>query len=291
MSYDSGPAEPGFRELFRGSQNRQALCTLTIIAWVACCDGTISSKERELLKRIAEGNEETPGELSAALEAARGGRAEDLEVACRYLRSHASRGAKRLLAQLAITMAVQDGRLSISENLVLQFLADLMGISPRAFNKLFEKTAGRPFPEAGDPSSVEWWRQRQAGIQASPPADNWRVGGPSRAGAPDLTKATAMTRGEALEVLGLDPSATADTMRGAYRRLAKKRHPDRFAPLGAAAVATATVAFERLREAYDLLSNPGVVPEQAVAAPEAAPVRTRAPGTAGRVPAGQKMRA
>jgi len=107
-----------------------------------------SNRERELLKRVAEANEDSPGELAAALEAARAGRAEDLEVACRHLRSHASRGAKRLLAQLAITMAVQDGRLSVSENLVLQFLADLMGISPRAFNKLFEKTAGWPFPEA-----------------------------------------------------------------------------------------------------------------------------------------------
>ena len=37
-------------------------------------------------------------------------------------------------------------------------------------------------------------------------------------------------------------------------RLAKVRHPDRFARLGPAAVATATIAFERLREAYAVLS-------------------------------------
>ncbi len=61
-----------------------------------------------------------------------------------------------------------------------------------------------------------------------------------------------MTLTEAYQVLGLDPKASHEAVHAAYRRLAKARHPDRFARLGPAAVATAAFAFERLREAYAL---------------------------------------
>jgi DnaJ-domain-containing protein 1 len=156
---------------------------------------------------------------------------------------------------LAVTMAVQDGRLTVGENLVLQFLADLLGVSPRAFVKLFQQTTHRPFPVAGDPSSVDWWRRREAGGQAETAPDDW---GPDRPGDDDDDEPPAaggpMTRERALVVLGLGRRASADEAHAAYRRLAKVRHPDRFAPLGPAAVATATVAFERLRTAYATVS-------------------------------------
>jgi DnaJ like chaperone protein len=158
---------------------------------------------------------------------------------------------------LAVTMAVRDGRLTVGENLVLQFLADLLGASPRAFAKLFRQTTHRPFPVAGDPSSVDWWRRREAGEQAEPAPDDWGSDRPSALDGDDDEPPAAdgpMTRERALAVLGLGRRASAADAHAAYRRLAKVRHPDRFAPLGPAAVATATVAFERLRKAYATLS-------------------------------------
>lgn len=286
MLYEATTTEPGFRELFRGSEHRQPLCVLTIVAWVACCDGKVSPREQELLRNVAEGYEGTDREMAAAMEAAKSGSPQDLEVACRYLRSHASRSAKKLLAQLAITMAVLDGRLTVSENYVLQFLADLLDISPRGFNRLFEKTTGRPFPQAGDPSSTEWWKAREQGRQATPPADQWRIGSPSKG--PSDAKPPEMDRAEALEVLGLDEGATAEMIRANYRRLARKRHPDRFAKLGRAAIVTATAAFERLRQAHDLLiSTPSTA--QAPASPPPPVARWRWRGSAARQEAGQKV--
>ena len=47
-------------------------------------------------------------------------------------------------------------------------IADLLGLSVRRFARLFEEVAHRPFPVAGDPGSVEWWRRREAGEE---PAD------------------------------------------------------------------------------------------------------------------------
>jgi DnaJ-domain-containing protein 1 len=178
---------------------------------------------------------------------------------------------KRLVARLAVTMAVQDGHLTIGENFILQFLADLLGIGPRAFARLFEQISHRPFPVPGDPSDPAWWHLRESGAHLDAGPDAWdrparRPGRPAATlgaagtapvGVP-LTDAgdegEPMTFAEAYQVLGLDPQASSEAVHAAYRRLAKARHPDHFAKLGPAAVATATFAFERLGEAYALLS-------------------------------------
>jgi DnaJ-domain-containing protein 1 len=173
-----------------------------------------------------------------------------------------------------ITMAAQDGALTVAENHVLRFLADLLDLGARKFAKLFEEVTHRPFPEVGDVSSVEWWRRREAGEEAQPPADKWGADRkPPRAapaasapeenfssagsadGAANTAPATGpMTRRAALQLFGLEDGATKEAIHSAYRQLAKARHPDRFARLGPAAQATATVAFTRVRDAYAVLS-------------------------------------
>jgi DnaJ-domain-containing protein 1 len=150
-------------------------------------------------------------------------------------------------------MAIQDGRLTVGENLVLQFLADLLAISPRAFSRLFQQIARRPFPVAGDPSDPSWWKRREAGLEAEEPPDSWGVPRTSRDSIEPPAAPPAMTREEALSVLGLEEPIVAASVHAAYRKLAKKRHPDRFAPLGQAAVASATFMFERLQQAQQVV--------------------------------------
>ena len=172
---------------------------------------------------------------------------------------------KRLIARVAVTMAVQDGHLTIAENFMLQFVADLLGIGVRAFARLFEEIAHRPFPIPGDPSDPAWWKLRDSGGHLAAGPDAWERPSRSRqprrpvAGVPLGSDTDAgdepepMGLAEAYQVLGLHEDAAPDAVHAAFRRLAKSRHPDRFARLGPAAVATATFAFERLREAYALL--------------------------------------
>lgn len=50
-------------------------------------------------------------------------------------------------------------------------------------------------------------------------------------------------------VLGISPQANQDTIRSAYRRLAKRYHPDRMGPDGA-------TRFHEVNEAYRVLSDP-----------------------------------
>ena len=243
-------AAPSFETIFRSTKHRQSVCILTVLTWVASCDGRIAPKEQALLDRIAEAVDDVE-ELSAIESAARLQRVDDLVLACRFLKTNLDRGGKRLLAQLAITMAIQDGFLSVGENHLLQFLCDLLGLRPRTFAKLFQQITHRPLPKAGDPSSPEWWADRESGHQAAPePLVTAEDSRDEEADAPD----PPMTRSVALTVLGLESEAPRDAIHKAYRHLAKVRHPDRFAPLGPAAVMTASEAFKRLHEAYAVLS-------------------------------------
>jgi len=242
-------AAASFAQIFHSTKHRRSVCILAVLTWVASCDGRIHPKQQLLLDKWAEAVDDVE-DLSAVEAAARLHRVEDLALACGFLKENFDRGGKRLLAQVAITMAIQDGYLSVGENHLLQFLADLLGLRPRVFGKLFQQIAHRPFPQPGDPSSPDWWRRRETGATAAPvplAGLDEDVSGDDPIG--------PMTRITAFHVLGLDEGASRDSVHKAYRHLAMVRHPDRFSPLGPAAVASAAEAFKRLHEAYAVLSS------------------------------------
>jgi tellurite resistance protein len=253
MTTTQSQADPpaSFAAIYGATKHRQSVCTLGVLAWVASCDGRVAPREQALLDEIAEAVDDME-DLAAVEAAARMQRVDDLALACRHLRSNLDRGGKRLLLQIAITMAIADGALSVGENHLLQFLADVLGVRPRTFGRLFLEIAHRPFPKAGDPSSVAWWRRRESGQSAAPAADE--VTSTDRS-AEEREPEGPMSRAVALHVMGLEDGATPQQVHAAYRRLAKARHPDRFAPLGPAAVMVAGEAFKRLHEAYAVLSN------------------------------------
>jgi len=57
-------------------------------------------------------------------------------------------------------------------------------------------------------------------------------------------------------ILGLDSDASAESIKLAYRRLAREIHPDRMGHLSHAARAEASAGMAELNEAYEVLSNP-----------------------------------
>ena len=144
MTTSQAQADPtkSFGAIYNATKHRQSVCTLAILTWVASCDGRVAPREQTLLDKVAEAVDDVE-DLAAVEAAARMQQVDDLALACRYLRSNLDRGGKRLLLQIAITMAVADGALSVGENHLLQFLADALGVRPRAFGKLFQEIAPR----------------------------------------------------------------------------------------------------------------------------------------------------
>ena len=223
---------------------------LVVLTWVAACDGPITPNEQKLLTQIAQAIDDV-GELAVIEAAVANASVKDLELACRYLKTNLDRGSRKLLAQLAITIAIEDGQLRNSENFVLQFVGDLMGLSIRQFAKLYQQIARKRLPVPGDLSSAEYWRELESGgtvHQQEFVAGDDETTEPQRAPEP-------MGRTAALRMLGLASDATDDAVRKAYRQLARSRHPDRFAKLGPSAVASASEAFGRIHDAYQILTS------------------------------------
>jgi hypothetical protein len=86
-------------------------------------------------------------------------------------------------------------------------------------------------------------------------------------------------------ILGLDADASSESVKLAYRRLAREAHPDRFGKQGSEAQAQASARMAELNEAYEVLSDPRRRKEfekefrawQAGEAAEAPPVPVQAP--------------
>ena len=226
------PAFSKFEVMLLTQRNPLGVCVLLVLGWIASSDGTIEPIEADHLKKIAidSGHAELVGPILAVL------RARDmdaLQLACEFVGQH-FRGTKAyLFINLAIGMALANGRLRPAENHVLRFLADLIGISPEALRHAFAEVTGQPLPEPADPSRASFW-------QAS-------------------DRESALSRGDlqtarAYALLGLEERATPGEIKSAYRRLARVHHPDRFVQIGPEAVATATYTFQRIQNAYEHLA-------------------------------------
>ena len=222
--------------------NQLGLAVLTLLAWLSAADGPLSVIERERLRALARAND-NGAQLREIVPLVEGGSVPDLQLAAEIVRRYLTVEQRELFLELAIGAALCDGYLSVAENHILRFLADLVGCSPWEFNRLFRGYAGRDLPNPGDPSSASWWRERAAG-----PAREARTGGGE-------VRPPSTAREKACAVLGVAYDASDEEVKKAYRRLAKQCHPDRFQQLGAGAVEEAKRQFQRIGEAYEVLQS------------------------------------
>src|SRR5204862_6566161 len=87
------PAEPSaFAALFRAGEQRQNVCVLAVLTWLASWDGTIAPGELELLRGVAAGVA-GGGVLPAAIDGTRAAAADGVALARRRLR-HRLAGAR-----------------------------------------------------------------------------------------------------------------------------------------------------------------------------------------------------
>jgi DnaJ like chaperone protein len=240
-----------FRNMFLRSDNRVSLSLIAVLGWIAACDGEITAKEEEALRAIASNHKNGLEEVEAVLAIAREGRIADLQLACEVLAALEG-DHRRLLLQMAVGVALEDGLLVTPENHLLRFLADLVGLRAEGLNGVFREMTGHPFPEPGDASRAEWWEAREAELRRRQDAGRGRQqdhGGSSAGPALDLDRLRD------LAILGLDETATTDDIRQAYRRMAKVHHPDRYFSLGTEAVKAAENTFKRIKAAYERLAE------------------------------------
>lgn len=233
-----------FEQIIIRSGNELGAAVLLILAWIAASDGTIDKKEIKKLSDISSAAKYAQ-EIEPLLRLVKNRNINALQLACEIVNRHFRGDKANLFIEMAIGMAISDGYLLPTENHILRFLADLLGIGNSGLNALFVEITGSEIPYPSDVSSAKFWRSRAKTNSGSTGGSN------TKNDSQHTSKTEKMA--QAYAVLGLRQGATMEEIRKTYYRLAQIHHPDRFASLGEEAVAAATNTFQRINEAYEFL--------------------------------------
>lgn len=241
----SNPNFTEFELLLIRSNNEVGTAVLLILAWVAASDGSIDENEEKKLSEISAASKHGH-EIKPLLHLVQNRDIKSLQLSSEIIAKH-FRGEKApLFIEMAIGMAIADGYLLPTENYILRFLADLLGINRARLNEIFVQVTSQKFPDPSDVSSAYYWNNREKTKKRTDREDD------------DKNKSQA-TKNEKLEnsyaILGLKYGASKEEIKKAFRRLAQVHHPDRFSSLGKESVAAATITFQRISEAYKYLVN------------------------------------
>lgn len=227
------------------SENELGTSVLLILAWIAASDGTIDDSEANQLAEISVASKHGH-DIRPLITLAKNRNLEAIQLASEIVKHHFQSEKANLFLEMAIGMAIIDGYLLPTENHILRFLADLLGVTRSGLNNLFVEVTGRDIPDASDPSKASYWQARERSQQRS--RSDSGSSQQSNQVPPQNQKVI-----NAYAVLGLEFGATKEEIKRTYRRLAQVHHPDRFFALGEEAVAAATGTFQRIKEAYDFL--------------------------------------
>lgn len=225
----------------RNHPNPVEFCFLQCLYWLAESDGNVHSEERTLLHGIATKSRFEVDELYFR-QAVESDNVQDLLFACSFLKDVLTKDGREAFITSLISVAVADGRISLTENHICRFFADSIGFGLASFNDTYHRIANACFPEVGEPSSRAWWESKQSYKKGKEEQQRESFPGSN------------MSREEAIVVLGIHGEPTPDAVKKAYRRMAQQHHPDRFSQFGEIAEKRAKEMFERIRRAYEVLA-------------------------------------
>jgi DnaJ-domain-containing protein 1 len=156
----------------------------------------------------------------------------ELEILVRDLRARLPRQDRETIFHWCAVIALIDQRFSQREHDILQSVARGLGIAAEHARLLFLHAKSRVLGGRG------WQGAHRGGFRGA------------TGSAPGRDR-----RSEALEILGLEPDASAEQIRRRHRELVKKHHPDAHSHLGPVAQEEATERFRRVQEAYEVLTG------------------------------------
>ncbi len=148
MSFEHYMQEDQFGRLLGQSGNQAGLCILLVLAWMAASDDDVDEEETGMLRELAVawGNSD---EVVSVIGVARSPSNAALSLAFSALRQMEPK-MRLPFIELAITMALSDGKLTPGESHTLRLIADVLEITPASLNTAFHGITGSDLPPAGD---------------------------------------------------------------------------------------------------------------------------------------------
>lgn len=157
----------------------------------------------------------------------------NIEVAGKYICDTASYSERYRLLETLFQIAKADGLYNSSDNDLIKNITSCIGITSKDFIQLFNKYVHPNFYS----NTSNNQNTRQSSNQAPPPP-------------PIKTQSTS-----AYNILGIQPSATNEEVKSAYRRLALQYHPDRMIDADEVTRHQAEEKFRRITQAYQKIKT------------------------------------
>ncbi|MDQ7732594.1 J domain-containing protein [Halomonas sp. SpR1] len=147
-----------FELLLLKSRSQVDTATLLLLAWVLVHRQHVSEGQRR--RRLAQVTAQFRHghELGPVISIAHSQDLQAIQLAAEVVRKEC--GTERSLSVLhqAITVATDDGELSLANHYILRFLADLLNVAPITLSTLFKELTGTPLAPPEDPSRDAYWQ-------------------------------------------------------------------------------------------------------------------------------------
>ncbi|MFN2409817.1 MAG: J domain-containing protein [Halomonas sp.] len=152
-----------FELVLLNSRSQVDTATLLLLAWVLVHRQHVSEGQRR--RRLAQVTAQFRHghELSPVMSIAYSQDLQAIQLAAEILRKECSQERSLSVLHQAITVATDDGDLSLANHYILRFLADLLNVTPTTLSTLFYELTGRPLASPEDPSRDAYWQQHNPG--------------------------------------------------------------------------------------------------------------------------------
>ncbi|WP_106477802.1 J domain-containing protein [Phytohalomonas tamaricis] len=147
-----------FELLLLKSRYQPDTAALLLLAWVFVNKRVVLDEDRHYLEALAHGYRHTQ-DLDTLLAIAAGRNLTDIQLAAEVLLHEWVDEQFLPFLCRAIGLATSDGVLSLRNHHILRFLADLSGVGPAAFARLFREITGQPLATPDDPSRHLYWQE------------------------------------------------------------------------------------------------------------------------------------
>lgn len=147
-----------FELLLLKSRSQVDTATLLLLAWVLVHRQHVSEGQRR--RRLAQVTAQFRHghELGPVMSIAHSQDLQAIQLAAEVVRKECGKERSLSVIHQAITVATDDGELSLANHYILRFLADLLAIPPTTLNSLFLELTGITLTPPEDPSRDSYWQ-------------------------------------------------------------------------------------------------------------------------------------
>ncbi len=147
-----------FELLLLKSRSQVDTATLLLLGWVLVHRQHVSEGQRR--RRLAQVTSQFRHghELGPVMSIAHSQDLHAIQLAAEVVRKECSKERSLSVMHQAITVATDDGDISLANHYILRFLADLLNVAPATLGTLFQKLTGQPLRQPEDPSRDAYWQ-------------------------------------------------------------------------------------------------------------------------------------